>query len=233
MKIIKTSPGCHLFLGHRGEKLALQIVFDIGSWLETYGPGTAHLLHQRKGDAEPYPVGTVQEGSQVFWNVSDSDTAVEGTGHYELHFYTGESLVKSVTGDTLVTASLAYGTEPPEPVQLWLDHVAEEEHKLYQAVTDAKEFSATAKESSLNAQVSEQNASLFKQRAATHELGARNAADAAVDATSSAAASAEEAKKAVEAVKTTVFQVVTLEDVETKKQYQLSVVNGRLTMTEV
>ena len=145
MKIIKTSPGCHLFLGHKGEKLALQIVFDIGSWLETYGPGTAHLLHQRKGDSEPYPVGTVQEGDQVFWNVSDSDTAVEGAGHYELHFYTGESLVKSVTGDTLVTASLAYGTEPPEPVQLWLDHVAEEEHKIYQAVTDTKAANAEAK----------------------------------------------------------------------------------------
>lgn len=44
---------------------------------------------------------------------------------------------------------------------------------------------------------------------------------------------AEEAKQAVEDIKNTVFQVVTLVDEETNKQYQLSVVKGRLIMTEV
>lgn len=188
MKILKTNPGCNLFLGHQGEKLALQIVFDIGPWINTYGAGTAHLLHQRKGDTEPYPVATVQEGTEVRWDVTDADTAVEGNGRYELHFYTGESLVKSVTGDTLVRGSLRYGVDPPEAVQLWLDHVAEEEHKIYQAVVDSEAAKAAAETAADTSVAAAGNA-------ATSEKAAAASQKAAGESAGKAAASEQEAAK--------------------------------------
>lgn len=100
MKTLKTVPGQNLVLGHRGENLATRIIFSIAPWVETYGPGTAHLLHQRQGDSEPYPVATLQEGTEVSWDVTDGDTALEGYGKYELRYYVAETLVKSSVGET-------------------------------------------------------------------------------------------------------------------------------------
>ena len=198
MKVVKTSPGCNLFLGHQGEKLALQIVFDIAPWLETYGFGTAHLLHQRKGDAEPYPVATTQEGNEVQWDVSNSDTAVEGAGRYELHFYTGETLVKSVTGDTLTAGALQYGVAPPEPVQLWLDHVAEKEHELFQAVDQSTAAAQTAKDSATAAAQSEAKAAEAQAAADSSAKAAalsEKFANSAVDKTSASEANARNAEE--------------------------------------
>ena len=191
MKVVKTSPGCNLFLGHQGEKLALQIVFDIAPWLETYGFGTAHLLHQRKGDAEPYPVATTQEGNEVLWDVSNSDTAVEGAGRYELHFYTGETLVKSVTGDTLTGGALQYGVAPPEPVQLWLDHVAEKEHELFQAVNQS---TAAAKMAQQYAGLAEN----YEVKAKDHHDRAENARNEALQYAQTAGSMAQSASASAE-----------------------------------
>ena len=109
------------------------------------------------------------------------------------------------------------------------DHYVYEETELYtfgKLLNEAKNHSDLAVDSAEKAKTSEINA----------EKSATSSAQSATNAEQSAnkaAQSEAEAKKAVEAVKTTVFQVVTLEDVQTKKKYQLSVVNGRLTMTEV
>lgn len=193
MKILKTNPGCNLFLGNQGEKLALQIVFDIGPWINTYGAGTAHLLHQRKGDTEPYLVATVQEGTEVRWDVTDADTAVEGNGRYELHFYTGESLVKSVTGDALVRGSLRYGVDPPEAVQLWLDHVAEEEHKIYQAVVDSEAAKAAAETAADTSVAAAGNAATSEKAAAASQKAAGESAGKAAASEREAAKSAKNA----------------------------------------
>lgn len=42
-------------LGRRGEGNVRQIVFDCTCFEETYGSGTAQLLHWRRGDEAPYP----------------------------------------------------------------------------------------------------------------------------------------------------------------------------------
>lgn len=199
MKVVKTSPGCNLFLGHQGEKLALQIVFDVAPWLETYGFGTAHLLHQRKGDAEPYPVATTQEGNEVRWDVSNSDTAVEGAGRYELHFYTGETLVKSVTGDTLTAGALQYGVDPPEPVQLWLDHVAEKEHELFQAVEQSDAAAKMAQQYAGLAENYEVKAKDHHDKAANARNEALQYAQTAGSMARSASASAERSASAADA----------------------------------
>lgn len=200
MKIIKTSPGGNLFLGHQGEKLALRVVFDIKPWQEAYGFGTAHLLHQRNGDQEPYPVATVQEGSEVRWDVSDGDTAVDGYGKYELRFYEGETLVKSCVGETYVRKALQYGAEPPEPVQLWLDRVIQEESKIYQAVTDSEAAKTGAEAAAGAAVAAAGNAAVSELAAQTAQRETENAKTQAAESAKSAAESAEEARKAAESV---------------------------------
>lgn len=208
MKILKAKPGQKLFLGHQGESLALTVIFNIEPWIELYGLGTAHLLHQRNGDAEPYPVATVQDGTEVSWAVTDADTAMDGEGKYELRYYVGETLAKSDKGETYTYKALQYGAQPPEPIQGWLDHVAGKEHELLEAVGEAKaaseqaagsagdalSFANAAEESAQNAGIAVKNASDLATNA---DLSAKEAAGQSKAAADSAA----EAKKAEEAAK--------------------------------
>ena len=68
MKTLRTFPGQRVALGHQGENLALTVIFNIGAWADAYGPGTAHLVHMRNGDAEAYPVAVTQEGTDIAWD---------------------------------------------------------------------------------------------------------------------------------------------------------------------
>ena len=52
-------------LGRRGEGNVRQIVFDCTCFEETYGSGTAQLLHWRCGDEAPYPVLIEQNDNDV------------------------------------------------------------------------------------------------------------------------------------------------------------------------
>ena len=191
MKTLKTVPGKNLVLGHRGENLATRIIFSIAPWVETYGPGTAHLLHQRQGDSEPYPVATLQEGTEVSWDVTDGDTALEGYGKYELRYYVAETLVKSSVGETYTMKALQYGAEPPDPIQGWVDHVLEKENEIYEAASETKGYSEAAERAAGDALTF---ANAADQSAGNARLSAKTAADQA----GQAAGSAKEAKEAAE-----------------------------------
>lgn len=52
-------------LGRRGEGNVRQIVFDCTCFEETYGSGTAQLLHWRRGDEAPYPILIEQNDNDV------------------------------------------------------------------------------------------------------------------------------------------------------------------------
>ena len=60
-------------IGRRGEGNVRQIVFDCKCFAETYGSGTAQLLHRRRGDEAPYPVPIEQNDNIVTWTVQESD----------------------------------------------------------------------------------------------------------------------------------------------------------------
>ena len=177
MKTLRTFPGQRVALGHQGENLALTVIFSIGAWVDSYGPGTVHLAHMRNGDPEAYPVAVTQEGTEVSWEVSDADTAVDGYGKYELRYIVGETVVKSSVGETYVRKALQYGAEPPEPVQSWLDHVAEKEHELLEAAVDAKEHSENASRSAGSAAISAGSAASSAKDAADYAAEAKKAAD--------------------------------------------------------
>lgn len=144
MKTVNTSPGSNLLLGRQGENKAREIVFYIGPWVESYGEGVAQLLHQRKGDHDPYPVVITQEDNEVRWVVSEVDTSLAGAGRYELHYYVGDTLVKSSTGDTFVEGSMMFSTDPPDPYQGWFDSVVEAGNKAAVSERNAAESAESA-----------------------------------------------------------------------------------------
>ena len=147
MEIVNAKPGSSVYLGRQGENLARKIVFYIGPWIEIYGNGVVQLLHQRKGDQDPYPVVVQQDGNEIFWLVSEVDTNQDGVGRYELHFYAGDSLVKSATGDTLVRSAMVSSVAPPDPQKGWVEQVLQIGAISENAANEARNSAAAAKES--------------------------------------------------------------------------------------
>ena len=80
-----------LFLGRCGEHSARRIIFDIGDWVASFGPGKAQLLTQRTGDSDPYPCAIHQNGNTVIWEIASSDVARPGhDGCCELRYLVGD-----------------------------------------------------------------------------------------------------------------------------------------------
>ena len=110
-------------LGRRGEGNVRQIVFDCTCLVETYGSGTAQLLHRRCGDEAPYPVLIEQNDNIVTWTVQESDTANVGIGEAEIIWMLPDGNAKSAVYETETLRSLSEPGDPPEPWQAWVDEV--------------------------------------------------------------------------------------------------------------
>ena len=131
-------------LGIQGENNARQIQLDISRLVSLFGAGTVQLLHRRPGDATPYPVVVVRSGNVVTWTVTAADTAYSGEGQAELQYFAGDSLAKSETYTTTITASQGdAGATPPEPQAGWVTQVL-------QAGTDAAEAAERAENAALH-----------------------------------------------------------------------------------
>lgn len=112
-------------IGRQGETLARQVVFDLPWLVETYGDGTAALLHQRSQDGLPYQVAAAQNGETLTWTVTDTDTAYAGYGKAEIRWTVGDTLAKTVIYKTRVAESITGDTEIPDPYQSWYDAMVE------------------------------------------------------------------------------------------------------------
>ena len=125
MKVINISVSTDkiIRLGRRGEGNVRQIVFDCTCFAETYGSGTAQLLHRRRGDEAPYPVLIEQNDNIVTWTVQESDTANVGIGEAEIIWMLPDGNAKSAVYETETLRSLSEPGDPPEPWQAWVDEV--------------------------------------------------------------------------------------------------------------
>lgn len=111
-------------LGKQGENNATQIRIDVRPFVETFGEGTAVVLHQRNHDESPYPVATKREEDEILWVLTSTDTEHAGYGRMELQWFVGDALAKSNTYETYVTKSLKEGGEEPEhPGESWVQRV--------------------------------------------------------------------------------------------------------------
>ncbi|MCD8050283.1 MAG: hypothetical protein LUE89_01190 [Clostridiales bacterium] len=114
-----------LALGKQGENLARAFAFDISKWVEEFGDGTAVLLHQRKGDAAPYPCTITQGDGVATWAVTSADNAVAGKGKAELQYVVDDVVVKSHTFTTVTLAGLEEAGEAPDPETGWVAELLE------------------------------------------------------------------------------------------------------------
>ena len=132
MKKIYANNLTTLSLGRQGENLARQVVFDIRDLESLYGSGTVEVIHQRPGDAQPYPLAVQRDGTLVTWDVTATDTemsaatANERYGKCELRYAVGDVLVKSETWRTYTADALGTpAPDAPEPQKAWVDKVLE------------------------------------------------------------------------------------------------------------
>lgn len=112
-------------LGRQMETGARQVVFDLSDLADTYGSGTALLVHQRCEDLAPYIVNAVQDGSTLTWTVTDTDTAFSGQGKAEIRWTVNGILAKTVIMQTLVRESITADTVIPEALQSYFDALVE------------------------------------------------------------------------------------------------------------
>ena len=123
--VYATDPRKPIPIGVQGENDARTVVFDIHKWIEDYGNGSALLVHQRPGDAEPYPVTTAQKAGQVEWTVQQADIIAGAPGRAQLSYQVGENIVArspiylTIAADEITNTTLA----DYDPAESWLNAI--------------------------------------------------------------------------------------------------------------
>lgn len=193
---VSKKPGT-IEIGVQGENEAEGVAFDVTSWVENYGLGTAYIYNQRKTDAAPYfkelPITSLSGKYTATWVYDDADTAIAGEGLCQLIYVKGDITKKTpkyvtVTGDSLGEAS----GDIPDPYR----DLLEAARQIYQDCHDQAVI-ATVKAG----------------EAAQHEINAKAAQDAAEDEAEAAAASAQQARNVFKLAGDVSFSV----DSDTKK----------------
>lgn len=108
-----------LTIGRQMEDNYRQFVFDCSGFDVEVASIT--LVHQRKGDAAPYIVTSVEGSDSLTWTVSATDTAFSGYGKAELRIVFADGLAKSAVYSTCVLKSITADTVIPSALQSWYD----------------------------------------------------------------------------------------------------------------
>lgn len=140
MREVHATLGKDIRLGRRGESHARCVMFDVSEWQSLYGEGMVHLLHQRNGDAVPYPCQISVDGGVVCWVVTGADVAIAGRGRAELQYHVGDICVKSDIYNTNTVRSMSdAGPVPPEPQEGWVEQVLNAADMAEQSAQQAQE----------------------------------------------------------------------------------------------
>lgn len=211
--VYATDPRKPIPIGVQGENDARTVVFDIHKWIEDYGNGSALLVHQRPGDAEPHPVTTVQKAGTIEWSVQQADIIAGAPGRAQLSYQVGDNIVArspiytTIAADEITNTTLA----DYDPAESWLNAIlgaVQEAGDITDDVQAAKNAAAQAAATAVNAAESAEAsaASAFQDaadaQAASSQavVSAESAAQSAQQAQSSAESAAESAQTALESV---------------------------------
>lgn len=94
-------------IGRRGENHANTVMIHVDAILKRRPEARLVLLVQRPGECQPYIASTTVVDGWLLWHVSESDTAIEGTGKAEVQARVGTDVVeKSPSGTTVVLPAL-------------------------------------------------------------------------------------------------------------------------------
>lgn len=174
---VTTDSGAILPLGRQGEHGVRQVRFDLSYLIETFGEGTAILVHQRSQDLVPYIVSAVQDGDRLEWTVTDADTAYKGLGKAEIRWTVGDDLAKTVTYKTSVQRSLTEQTEIPEPLESWYEQMLEQIGNSQEYAQQAAQSAETAQQAASGA--AEETADAIRAEMSGYADSARQSAESA------------------------------------------------------
>lgn len=128
-----------LNLGRADENAAVRVEIDLSAILAQEPSASAHLTVESPVGAK-YPASTTMDGGKLIWDVSDADTAAEGTGRAQLTVTgPGGEVLKSAVAVTRVGHSLRGEGEAPEPLKSWVDDAVAKLAAVESAIKDAQQ----------------------------------------------------------------------------------------------
>ena len=141
---ILMSPYAINLLGRLGENEHRRMLFNIAEYAEMY-PGAAYaLIYHPPGATEGYPVAaTSHDERYLYWTVTNTDLAAEGSGLCELIVLVDSVVAKSDIYETRVLNALDGAGTPPPPWEGWQAEFARIKGEAEDAA-EAAEDSATA-----------------------------------------------------------------------------------------
>ena len=196
--IYASDPRKPIPIGVQGENDARTVVFDISRWIEDYGNGSALLVHQRPGDAEPYPVTTAQKAGTVEWTVQQADIIAGAPGRAQLSYQVGENIVArspiymTVAADEITNTPLA----DYDPAKSWIDDLLDAVNKAGDITSDVQAAQTAATQAGQSAAAAAESASNAAESATAAANSAEQAAQHAGEVTAGVAAAAESASQA-------------------------------------
>lgn len=144
-----------IVIGHQTETGVTSIYFDCTSWLASWPDLVLGVWVTQPGGTAAYPAATHMEEDVLVWDVTDSDTAVPGTGTMEIvGIASGKKKLSAITKTLIQRTTTGTATEPPEGAKAWVDSVMQAandaETSKSQAATYAQNAAASAEKAEEN-----------------------------------------------------------------------------------
>jgi len=129
----------NIVFGQQDENDVTAIVFDFEDWKDEFGSGDLSLSVQRPKDQWPYDVELTVSGTTATWNVSETDTAYAGLGHFQVSYVVSGVVKKSIVYKFTVYESLGAVGEvlTPQQVRTFVDEVEDKVEELEGMIDDA------------------------------------------------------------------------------------------------
>ena len=181
MRMINADSVNPIPLGRKGEQGVTQVVFDLTSFVNTFGPGHAKLSAWRPGDDNTYAVGAEHVGDQLIWKIDSAWTETDGRGGCVLEwFLPGDPIAKSKDYETFVQESHGSGSgTAKEPQAGYLEQVQRAGVQAQEGADRAEEGARQATGAATQAKESATQAAGFAERAQEAASAAGQSADAA------------------------------------------------------
>lgn len=113
-----------LELGYQGENLHTTVVVSCTEVLGEYSvDSVAMVVKPPAGDL--YLATIDVDGTDVVWEVADSDVVTSGAGQYQLIFTAGQEIIRSAVGSIRIRQSIEPTGAAPSPAETWSQAAAD------------------------------------------------------------------------------------------------------------
>lgn len=129
-------------LGRRGENLAETLKIDVSPWMAMWPDASVNIVVLRPRDDEAYIASTTVTDGILSWPITNTDTANEGLGTFEVRAIYGEVVKKSVTVTSKVCPCISCtgDPEPPEGCKDWVNDVLQAASRAEEAAERAEDI---------------------------------------------------------------------------------------------